>query len=193
MHRELLHRNGSEGLSGLRPLRRPHPHVLERLPLLPEEAIPTYLLTTPTIPPARPRGGRAPTSSQGGRRRWRKMLEHEESAEEDEPSIPLADLPPFDPRQVPIQIVRRRPLEPRMQQSRPQNMVVPPVREPDPPVSIGYSAFARRFVELEKAGIIDGTGLWPTEKAKKAQNSEGGGGHLEGDPDSSKQRGPAQI
>ncbi|KAI9066963.1 hypothetical protein FKP32DRAFT_1564644 [Trametes sanguinea] len=193
LHRELLHWKDIKGSSGLRPLRRPHPHVPERLPPLPEEAVPAYMLTTPTIPPARPRGGRAPTASQGGRRRWRKMLERDESLGEEESSTPLADLPRLDPRRVPAQVVRRRPLEPRMQQSRPQNMVVPPVREPDPPMSIGYSAFARRYVELEKAGIIDGTGLWPTEKVKKAHTSEDGVGRLGGDPDSSKQRGAAQI
>ncbi|CDO75824.1 hypothetical protein BN946_scf184951.g22 [Trametes cinnabarina] len=186
MHKELPRKNNSVHPLVLRATRRPHPHRPIELSPLPEKPVPAYTLTTPTVRPARFRESRAPTASQNGRRKWRTMHANEELSEEEESSIPLADLPHLDLQHVPEVIVRRRPLEPMMQQSRPQNMVVPPIRAPDPPVSIGYSAFARRFVELERAGIIDGTGLWPSEKAKTTQGSEDGGGR--GNPESSKKQ-----
>lgn len=61
--------------------------------------------------------------------------------------------------------VRRKPPESFMQQARPQPMVIPPVPEKPPPRSMGYPAFADKFLELEKAGIIDGSGQWPSEEA----------------------------
>lgn len=48
-----------------------------------------------------------------------------------------------------------------LQQSRPQPMVVPPIAEKPTPKRVGYGPFAERFAQLERAGIIDGSGQWP--------------------------------
>lgn len=86
--------------------------------------------------------------------------------DEDESPIPLADLPSVDLRDCPVvydYVVRPKPPESWGQMSRPQQVVQPPVPEKPPRSSIGFDAFAARFERLERAGLMDGTGIWPEE------------------------------
>ncbi|KAI0372736.1 hypothetical protein BV20DRAFT_991001 [Pilatotrama ljubarskyi] len=165
-HRDLLDGRIPSGSPSIRPLRHPFPHFPEDLPPLPERDIPAFTFSAPVIHPRRPPRSQTPASSQGGRqRRWKRMATAQPApADEEESSLPLADLPPFDPKQLPDIPVWRKPPEVALQQSRPQHMIVPPIPEREPPVSIGYDAFAEKFVELEKAGVIDGSGNWPRPK-----------------------------
>ncbi|EJF64147.1 hypothetical protein DICSQDRAFT_178651 [Dichomitus squalens LYAD-421 SS1] len=151
-------------------LRRPHPHPREELSALPAYPVPVYKLLCPTVRPAR--RGKTPTASQGSRRKWRRMdtqaaaPPEEDDDDDEEPAIPLADLPPMDLRGCPEihdYFVRPKPPESWLQLSRPQQVVDPPVPEKPPAPSIGYDAFAARFEQLERAGLIDGKGLWPEE------------------------------
>ncbi|KAH9888939.1 hypothetical protein C8Q73DRAFT_708716 [Cubamyces lactineus] len=150
----------------LRTLWRPHLHHPESVPPLPEHPVPAYQLTSPVIHPAQLQRGQTPASSQNGRRgRWRRMNVGEDAPPaEEESSLPLPDLLPFDSSNVPEITMRPRQLEPMLQQSRPQHMIMPPVLEPELPATIGYTAFAARYMELERAGIIDGSGIWPGQK-----------------------------
>ncbi len=91
-------------------------------------------------------------------------------SEDESESMPFADLQPVgywspDGRFYECKDwkVLRKPPEIYMLQARPQPMTVPPVPEKPPPRSIGYKAFAEKFARLEAAGIIDGSGQWPTE------------------------------
>ncbi|KAI8974550.1 hypothetical protein BD414DRAFT_498030 [Trametes punicea] len=158
-HSDLFGRRATGSSAMFQPLRRPHPHIKEALPALPGKPLPAYILTSPAVSPTQSRctNTRAPTDSQGGhRKQWKKMYVLEEVPVEEESLVPLPDLPPYDPhRGVDIEI-RRKPLEPMLQQSRPQHMIVPSIPEPDPPVSIGYAAFAKRFMQWEKATIVGG-------------------------------------
>ena len=94
-----------------------------------------------------------------------------EDDDEDEDAIPLADIAPLD-ASIPVfrdYIVLQKPSEPSLQLSRPQQMIVPSVLEREPPVSIGFEAFAARYTELEQAGLIDGSGQWPQECGQDIQ------------------------
>ncbi|KAI0658016.1 hypothetical protein C8Q70DRAFT_999477 [Cubamyces menziesii] len=172
-HSEPLIVEGPRGYYILRTRWRPHPHPPESLQPLPEQPVPAYKLTSPVIRPAQVQRGRTPASSQNGRRgRWRRMNVGEDAPPPEEESLlPLPDLLPFDPSELPEITVRPRQLEPMLRLSRPQHMIAPPVLEPEPPATIGYTAFAARYMELEKAGIIDGSGIWPGQK--KADSKEG--------------------
>ena len=97
--------------------------------------------------------------------------------DEDEPPIPLKDLPSLDlrgPSEIYDFLVRPKPPESWLQLSRPQQVIHPPVPEKPPPPSIGYDAFAARFEQLERAGLIDGKGLWPEEGWNKEDGASGG-------------------
>ncbi|KAI0350677.1 hypothetical protein OH77DRAFT_1430674 [Trametes cingulata] len=168
VHRDLLNRRIPPGSSCIRPLRRPHPHHSTKdLPPLPEQDLPAFIFSAPMVRPRwPPPRSQTPASSQGGRqRKWKRMATAQPApAEEEESSIPLADLPLFDQTQLPDITVWRKPPEVALQQSRPQHIIIPPIPEREIPVSIGYAAFAEKFGELEKVGLIDGTGNWPRAK-----------------------------
>ena len=86
--------------------------------------------------------------------------------EEEEPAIPLPDLPPVDLRGSPVvydYVVRPSQPESWKQISRPQQVIHPAMPEKPPRPSIGYDAFAARFERLEQAGLMDGTGNWLEE------------------------------
>ncbi|KAI0629164.1 hypothetical protein C8Q77DRAFT_1142468 [Trametes polyzona] len=151
--------------SSLPPLRKPRHPCLEPLPPLPEKPAFAFLFALPVVNPSRPQKRAASTSTQS-RKRWKRMHVVQMTDEEPE-DVPIAfgDLTPYDPSQTPelTHRVQRKSLEPALQQSRPQPMIVPPRPEQDPPLTIGYTAMSERFRVLEKAGIIDGSGVWPTE------------------------------
>lgn len=91
----------------------------------------------------------------------------EEGSEEEESSGgPFPDLAPWNSHDALGLLWARQAREPALQQSRPQNIPVPPKPNMDPPRTIGYPAFELRFHELEKAGITDGKGVWPRERAQ---------------------------
>ncbi|KAI0334517.1 hypothetical protein GY45DRAFT_1242306 [Cubamyces sp. BRFM 1775] len=175
---------GPRGHCILRTRWRPHFHCPESLSSLPEGSIPVYMLTSPIIHPSQLQRGWTPASSQNGRRGRRRRMHVEEDASppaEEESSLPLPDLLPFDLCDVPEITMRHRQLEPMLQQSRPQHMIVPPVLEPEPPATIGYAAFAARYMELEKAGIIvDGTGIWPGQKKAEEGSTKRAAGPANG-------------
>ncbi|KAI0766575.1 hypothetical protein BD413DRAFT_568754 [Trametes elegans] len=176
VHRHMLDRRIPRGSSVLRPLKQPHPHTPQRLSPLPDKPVPAYVLMSPAVRIRPAKRGQTPGSSQGGgRRKWKRMHAVQiapSPASDDEDCIPLPDLPPFDPRHLPDILECRKPLEPMLQQARPQPMNIPPVLEHPPPVSIGYTAFAARFKVLEKAGVIDGTGRWPRRKSEEADSQD---------------------
>ena len=99
--------------------------------------------------------------------------------EEDQP-IPLADLPLADVQGCPVvhdYVVRPNRPESWKQMSRPQQVIQPPVPEKPPRPSIGFEGFAARFERLEKAGLMDGKGMWPADGwDDEHQGSEGSQG-----------------
>ena len=134
---------------------------------LPPQPVPMYTLLCPPVHPAA--RGKTPTASQTNRRKWRRMNTQVAAAqdeEEEEPAIPLPDLPPVDLRGSPVvydYVVRPSQPESWKQISRPQQVIHPAMPEKPPRPSIGYDAFAARFERLEQAGLMDGTGNWPEE------------------------------
>ncbi|EIW58766.1 uncharacterized protein TRAVEDRAFT_47908 [Trametes versicolor FP-101664 SS1] len=170
VHRDWLDQRVAEYSPALRPLRKPHPHLPTNPIPLPDSPIPAYIFTPPIVHIRQPQQWRAPTSSQVARR-WKRMhvQTSPEEDEEDAPVGPFPDLAPFDAREAlapGLLTVRHRRSEPALQQSRPYMCGGAPERAAvNPPQSIGYSTFAVRFGELEKAGIIDGSGVWPEVKA----------------------------
>ncbi|KAI0666762.1 hypothetical protein C8Q78DRAFT_1056792 [Trametes maxima] len=152
-------------LLALRPRWRPYPPTLNALKPLPASLVPAHIFATHPVLPARLQRGTTPAGSQAGRKRWKRMHTVQEAPrEEEESSVPLGDLAPFDAQRLPeLLYVWRKPPEPVLQQSRPQHMVVPPREEKEAPVSIGYAAFAARFGELERAGIVQGEEARPKE------------------------------
>ncbi|TFY51881.1 hypothetical protein EVJ58_g10328 [Rhodofomes roseus] len=124
-----------------------------------------------TLPMARSRRkgvpSQAPTASQA-RRKWNKMRgEGYIGEDDDEESAPFDTLHLLDTKALPdfakSIIVRRKPPEPVPQLSRPPRVAIPPIPEKAPPVSSGFGAFQEKYRELEKAGLIDGTGEWPDD------------------------------
>lgn len=99
-----------------------------------------------------------------------------EEDEEDAPMGPFPDLALFDAPEAlapGLLTFQRRRGEPALQQARPYHMhgEAPERVAVNPPQSIGYSTFAVRFGELEKAGIIDGSGVWPEVKAAEGRTA----------------------
>ncbi|KAI0644182.1 hypothetical protein C8Q79DRAFT_132564 [Trametes meyenii] len=158
----------------LRPRWRPHPPVLGNLKRLPGSPVPAHIFATLPVRPAHLQHGMTPAGSQPGRKRWKRMhtVEAALPIEEEESSVPLSDLAPFDAQQLPkLLYVWRKPPEPALQQSRPQHMIVPPREEEEAPVSIGYAAFAVRFGDLEEAGIVAGEEAKPGGKGGDGAHS----------------------
>lgn len=157
----------------LRPLRTPHPHIRSSLPCLPDKPTPSFIFTAPIVSPGKAHPPRSSAHPRGSRQWWKRMhtiqMTGEEDPEEEESSVgPFPDLAPCNSPKVPSILWMRKALEPVLQQSRPQNMIVPLNTNADPPRAIGYPAFELRFLELEKAGIIDGKGVWPEEQGGAA-------------------------
>ena len=154
-----------------RTLRSPQAPPQRKLPQLPKAPIPTHELFCAPVSPAR---RRAPGGSQAGRGRgrWKRMDTPKpgtvgggdgDDGDSDD-AIPLADLRPLAlgrREEFLDYVLRAAPPEAYMQLSRPQQVVAPPVPEVQPPVSVGFEAFAARFERLDLAGLMDGTGQWP--------------------------------
>ena len=90
--------------------------------------------------------------------------------DEDEETTPLADIQPFElgeGAELRNYVCFLRPSETFLQLSRPQPMVVPPVPESVPPISMGFEAFAAKFNQLDPLDLIDGSGQWPPEDVVK--------------------------
>ncbi|KAI0708870.1 hypothetical protein C8T65DRAFT_649776, partial [Cerioporus squamosus] len=179
-HLQTEHRFGGSFPTRLPPLRQsrtPKKPPRRSLPPLPPDQVPLYTLL---LPPVREKHRRAgATASQTARRgRWKRMSSRaaapDSSSDADEPeSMPFPDLDPqtayYSDRQNECLewVAYKAPPEPALQISRPQPMIIPPVREKPPARSIGYVAFAEKFAQLELAGIIDGLGQWPQEESEK--------------------------
>ncbi|GBE84452.1 hypothetical protein SCP_0604310 [Sparassis crispa] len=76
---------------------------------------------------------------------------------------PFDNLRKFDTADIPEPIdsvVQQKLPEPSMQLSRPQYISDLPIPEVPPPLSMSYKVFYVKFQELEKAGMVDGTGEW---------------------------------
>ncbi|OJT02879.1 hypothetical protein TRAPUB_6549 [Trametes pubescens] len=177
IHRDWLNQRVVEYSPALRPLRKPHPHLPTNILPLPDSPIPAHIFTPPIVHIRQPQYRGAPTASQLRARRWKRMhvQTSPEEDEEDAPVGPFPDLVPFNARGAlapGLLTVQPKCREPALQQSRPYHMHGGAPRVAEPPQSIGYSTFAVRFGELEKAGIIDGSGVWP-ELALKASGAEG--------------------
>ncbi|RDX48247.1 hypothetical protein OH76DRAFT_1352794 [Lentinus brumalis] len=181
-HLRTDHRFGGSFPTRLPPLRQsrtPKKPPRRALPPLPHDPVPLYTLL---LPPVREKPRRAgSTASQTARRgRWKRMSSRaappSEASDTDEPeSMPFADLDPqastsyySSPQNECLEwVAYKAPPEPALQISRPQPMIIPPVREKPPAPSIGYVAFAEKFAQLELAGIIDGTGQWPQDDSER--------------------------
>ncbi|CCM00371.1 uncharacterized protein FIBRA_02401 [Fibroporia radiculosa] len=144
------------------------------LPAIPSSSTPSYDMVAPHITRALKRPlelSQLQLSSSQRTRKWAKMAVQEPVEEEEDDDMEvLEDLPselalPSGREFFSDFIFRRKPPEPAAQLARPQYIVFLPIRE-EPPVSMGYGAFKARFAELERAGLIDGTGEWPDESSR---------------------------
>lgn len=151
-------------LKRVRAPRNAPPTQLSSLPpKLPPFPVPTQAVLTPPVARACQRGlSQAPTASQV-RRNFNKMRGEGvigEDDDEDIPFAPLGELKTDGMKEFTDFIFRRKPPEDIPPLSRPPRLTIPPIPEKVPPAGVGFSAFEERFKELEKAGLIDGTGDW---------------------------------
>ena len=141
-------------------------HLPPELPLTP---VLTHTILTPPVARARRRDSElspAPTASQV-RRNFNKMRGEgfivEDEEDEEIPFPPLPVVKTKGRKEFTDFLFRRKPPEDIPPLSRPPRLVIPPIPEKIPPASVGFGVFEERFRELEKAGLIDGTGEWPDE------------------------------
>ena len=147
--------------------RRAPPTQLSNLPPdLPPAPVLTHPILTPSVALARKRGpSQAPTASQA-RRNFNKMRGEDFIADEEDEDTPfpeLVNLKTEGLKEFTDFVFLRKPPEEIPPLSRPPRLTIPPIPEKIPPASMGFGAFEKRFMELEKAGLLDGTGEWPDE------------------------------
>ncbi|KZT27747.1 hypothetical protein NEOLEDRAFT_1167861 [Neolentinus lepideus HHB14362 ss-1] len=156
-----------------------HPRPIKPLQPIPHIEIDHERLLAPTVISTPQKAGQQPgTASKPLSRTWSHLSVPDEkekftNSDEEPESMPFEDFlnlripteeddPEFE---LPEFIVRRKPPE----QSVRQLSVLPPLLNfaagcPElehTPASIGFDAFQARYDELEKAGLISGTGVWP--------------------------------
>ena len=143
------------------------PTQLSNLPPdLPHNSVLMHTILTPPVARARQQGpSQAPTASQV-RRNFNKMRGEGFIVDDEDEEIPFPALPKLKPEGLQVFtdfVFRRKPPEEIPPLSRPPRLAIPPIPEKTPPVSMGYGAFEEKYKELEKAGLLDGTGEWPDE------------------------------
>ncbi|GBE80425.1 hypothetical protein SCP_0301400 [Sparassis crispa] len=134
-------------------------HIAQLAPIPSEMTELFHLLSYPVARACK----RAQRLSQESRisRKWSRMMASQDT-EDSADAQPFDNLTKFEPpANFNDFIVWRKPSEPAMQLSRPQFISVPSIPEVPPLLSMSYKAFFAKFKELEKAGLVDGTGEWP--------------------------------
>lgn len=172
VHSDLLNNHAILKTGILKRVRTPRsapPTLLSNLPPeMPLLPVPTQTVLMPPVARARQRerSSQAPTASQV-RRNFNKMRgEGFIGDDDDEETIPfptLAALRTEGMQEFTDFIMRSKPPEDIPPLSRPPRLTIPPVPEKVLPATMGFPAFKERFREMEKAGLIDGTGEWPED------------------------------